>query len=519
MSKSKQAADKVTVNSFKFYKSAGMYSIIPAMQQNGISATIPTLVKQFRVSYYMQYIPTAWFIIIISLTWIGSMALFSILVIKQGAFYFNSTGMHACEPFYPKASLRILAACGFYFPTTMILMYCYGSAFDVNKLGFKRTTVECSAVMTSSMEVEQSSSIEKFLRVLKFFPEENEEDSWNYLIKFFFMYIAVAVYFCFVLCYFIVGVKNHFDIDILKFSVVCIVSFIGVAWINICCFKNRHLLIQLGQAVSDFTTFEKPPGFAKFNQEMNFYSKLHLLYLSIGCLLYFSVFAPLRMHKCEKLNERKHLSELCSLIVPMYIPLIKYENLGKYPTVYVIDMIEFIILLHTYMTCGSILWINFEMIEYIRFRIRHLKSLLVSGLEETNKLSQKALIHQALKYHEEILRMGRLANKFFGTELFLHVILTGAIVGVTAFQMIDTQSLDLVMLFVGWVNAIIMGCVSGQRLINESLTIPDILYLVDWHELDIDIQKDLLLFLLRSKIPMHIKAGNVIMTNQLIIEV
>lgn len=73
------------------------------------------------------------------MTWIMSMALFSILVLPKGGYYFNPTGMMACEPFYTKASVRILMACGFYFPTTMILMYCYGSAFHVNKLGLTRT--------------------------------------------------------------------------------------------------------------------------------------------------------------------------------------------------------------------------------------------------------------------------------------------------------------------------------------------------------------------------------------------
>lgn len=68
-----------------------------------------------------------------------SMALFSILVLPKGGYYFNPTGTMACEPFYTKASVRILMACGFYFPTTMILMYCYGSAFHVNKLGLTRT--------------------------------------------------------------------------------------------------------------------------------------------------------------------------------------------------------------------------------------------------------------------------------------------------------------------------------------------------------------------------------------------
>lgn len=73
------------------------------------------------------------------MTWITSVTVFSMLVLPRGGYYFNATGMMACEPFYPRASIRILAACGFYFPTTMILMYCYGSAFHVNKLRLRKS--------------------------------------------------------------------------------------------------------------------------------------------------------------------------------------------------------------------------------------------------------------------------------------------------------------------------------------------------------------------------------------------
>lgn len=48
-------------------------------------------------------------------------------------YYYNSTGLLACEPFFNKASYRILATCCFYFPTTMVLMYCYGSSFHANR--------------------------------------------------------------------------------------------------------------------------------------------------------------------------------------------------------------------------------------------------------------------------------------------------------------------------------------------------------------------------------------------------
>ena len=48
-------------------------------------------------------------------------------------YYFNKTGLLACEPFYSKSSYRILSSCALYFPTTMVLMYCYGSSFHANR--------------------------------------------------------------------------------------------------------------------------------------------------------------------------------------------------------------------------------------------------------------------------------------------------------------------------------------------------------------------------------------------------
>ena len=83
---------------------------------------------------------------VISLTWVTSVTLFALMVLARGGYYFNSTGLLACDLFFSRPSLRILSSCLFYFPTTMILMYCYGSAFHVNKLRLKRSV--CSAVAT-----------------------------------------------------------------------------------------------------------------------------------------------------------------------------------------------------------------------------------------------------------------------------------------------------------------------------------------------------------------------------------
>ncbi|XP_069704974.1 trace amine-associated receptor 1 isoform X1 [Periplaneta americana] len=92
---------------------------------------------------------------VISLTWVTSVTLFAVMVLPRGGYYFNPTGLLACDPFFSRPSLRILASCLFYFPTTMILMYCYGSAFHVNKLRLKRVVCADDANMEKLVAYER----------------------------------------------------------------------------------------------------------------------------------------------------------------------------------------------------------------------------------------------------------------------------------------------------------------------------------------------------------------------------
>ena len=51
-----------------------------------------------------------------------------------GGFHFNINGLLVCEPYFISNNILALAACLFYFPTTMILMYCYGTIFHSAKV-------------------------------------------------------------------------------------------------------------------------------------------------------------------------------------------------------------------------------------------------------------------------------------------------------------------------------------------------------------------------------------------------
>ncbi|KAK2584076.1 hypothetical protein KPH14_006521 [Odynerus spinipes] len=101
--------------------------------------------------YYMRQGCVA----VMSTTWIASVAIFGALVLPRGGYYFNGSGLLACDPFFARASLRILACCCFYFPTTMVLMYCYGSAFHVNKLRLKRVVCVNTPEIVSGGHIER----------------------------------------------------------------------------------------------------------------------------------------------------------------------------------------------------------------------------------------------------------------------------------------------------------------------------------------------------------------------------
>ncbi|XP_073995994.1 trace amine-associated receptor 8c isoform X3 [Rhodnius prolixus] len=87
---------------------------------------------------------------VLSITLVASLTVYSAVVLPKGGYYFNVSGLAACDPFYTRPSIRILAACSFYFPTTMLLMYCYGSAFHANKLRIKGTVSNSNDVAANS---------------------------------------------------------------------------------------------------------------------------------------------------------------------------------------------------------------------------------------------------------------------------------------------------------------------------------------------------------------------------------
>ena len=73
----------------------------------------------------------------ILLSWASSLGLYSVIVFLRGGFYLSVSAFSVCEPHYESVQMLILTSCLFYFPTTMVLMYCYGTIYHSQKLKMK----------------------------------------------------------------------------------------------------------------------------------------------------------------------------------------------------------------------------------------------------------------------------------------------------------------------------------------------------------------------------------------------
>ena len=80
--------------------------------------------------------------IYIFVTWVASVSLYSIIVFAMNGFYFSVSAFSVCEPHYRSVQMLILTSCIFYFPTTMTLMYCYGTIYHSQKLKLKNRWVK-----------------------------------------------------------------------------------------------------------------------------------------------------------------------------------------------------------------------------------------------------------------------------------------------------------------------------------------------------------------------------------------
>jgi hypothetical protein len=79
-------------------------------------------------------------------TWLASIFIYSFIVFHPHGYYLSISSFSVCEPYYRSLRMLVLTSCIFYFPTTMLLMYCYGTIYQSQRLKMKNRKALFSAL-------------------------------------------------------------------------------------------------------------------------------------------------------------------------------------------------------------------------------------------------------------------------------------------------------------------------------------------------------------------------------------
>ena len=85
-------------------------------------------------------------VLYIVLIWLISLSIFVVIVFPYHGFFLSITSFSVCEPHYHSLRMLVFSSCTFYFSTTMVLMYCYGTIYHSQKLKMKNRKALFSAL-------------------------------------------------------------------------------------------------------------------------------------------------------------------------------------------------------------------------------------------------------------------------------------------------------------------------------------------------------------------------------------
>ncbi|XP_056638976.1 odorant receptor 4-like [Diorhabda sublineata] len=182
----------------------------------------------------------------------------------------------------------------------------------------------------------------------------------------------------------------------------------------------------------------------------------------------------------------------------------KFDN---FPVKQIVYLYECYAVLVVYQTAGFVSFTILALCEHLVLRFEHVEDELVIALNEKDRVIRRQKFYKAIQYHQAVIEIGALLNKCFSPCMMVHISLTGPFIGVIGYTFLTHIPLDSTALLIGWLISTYIVCYGGQRLMEASISVGNIMHRIHWYDLETDIQKDLILIIIRSRFPIYLTAG------------
>ncbi|XP_017778204.1 PREDICTED: putative odorant receptor 92a [Nicrophorus vespilloides] len=270
--------------------------------------------------------------------------------------------------------------------------------------------------------------------------------------------------------------------------------------------KRKEIWALLTE-LNAFKVLGKPIGFERKRKIIDM-CIIFYKYAVVLSLFYYTSLGPINKSKCLKNKEESHLERICGLVVQAWYNV----DAQSTPQNQILFALQNGCALFIVSAYGAIYALIFSIVEHIILRIKHLKHSL-KQIDEMDSLQEKQKrFKNCVIYHNSIInnisRLTDQMNRCFSIFMFVAVLVDTMIIGILVLQFLIESSLRVLLHLMGWVITLMIVSVSGQRLLDESSSLPLCVYNLNWFQYPSKFRKDLILMIIRSQRPLALKTGD-----------
>ncbi|KAJ3621887.1 hypothetical protein MTP99_002438 [Tenebrio molitor] len=334
-------------------------------------------------------------------------------------------------------------------------------------------------------------------------PNQNQDlnPGKSYVIKTTLFAIATVITIAIMLLHLIVNRRKYHNWNV-QDDIALMVSYTGSSYMASIYVKNQGKIALLLRDLSNFKRFGMPPNFKKQDKFLNLLSNITVVY----CVFTVSLYNLVRLYQkpeCEKLNIEKHLEENCGILFRIWAPF----KIDYFPVYQLVLLYAFTASIFVSRSALMITFQVFEISQHIIQRIRHLNSMIVVCFDDPDyEVCRKKLL-KCILYHTDIIELATRFDSHFTSCMFGHFTMTGLVSAALEKQFIEGDRLCAGFHLMGWVFALLLGCVAGQLLTDASESISEAIWNSKWYQADARLKKDVLFLLARSQKNFFITVG------------
>ncbi|XP_068901725.1 odorant receptor 30a-like [Tenebrio molitor] len=145
-------------------------------------------------------------------------------------------------------------------------------------------------------------------------------------------------------------------------------------------------------------------------------------------------------------------------------------------------------------------------IDLITLKMQHLNENLES-VKELPQQQKKEKLVWCVNYHVHIIGLTEEYNNIFSNINAVHFTLSAVVMVLLIHQVLHEMVLKQAVQLCGWFFIIGLSCHAGQKLINESFSVSQTLYFLDWYEYESQLKYYIKIIMVRSQKELSITAG------------